>query len=92
VDSNSTPKIGETPDQNLPLLHSEFRTLRKNVHDSLHGRKKDIISSGLVVATNNILSISKVTKDTFKVRLPNIPSDTPAERTDVVVEGVVHRS
>jgi hypothetical protein len=91
TDREPTTETSETPNQHLPLLTRKLRTLRQDVHDGLHGREIDIISSGLVVATNNILTLPEITENGLEVLLSNIPTDTPAERADVIVKSVVHR-
>jgi hypothetical protein len=52
----------------------------------------DKISSGSVIPTDDILILPTIAKDNLKVLLSYVPTDTPAERADVVVKGVMNRS
>jgi hypothetical protein len=78
--------------QNTPLFLRQFRALRKLLNDTLNGREVNIISSGLVVATDKILSHPKVIDHSIEVPLQYVTAHTPPERGDVVVKSVMNRS
>jgi hypothetical protein len=84
------PQILETTHENFTLLSTQPLIFREYLNDCANSREINIVSGGLVIATYYLLCAR--IDDGKKILAPNIPSDTPVERSEMIVKGVMNRT
>jgi len=84
-------KVGgfETPQEEFSLFRKEGRCACDDSGKSVDYFHVDVVSGGLVIATNHTLAWSHISKDPASMIFSNVPPNEPRATTQKVVKTLV---